>query len=267
MADTLSPSSERTRCSRRDKPLRTYGRRKQPVSQDEPAIKKRKTVSVPITSDKKPANPQELNADQTHLAKGSGCAESLANSTKLHQEPTAILKASTSSRKVPNSVGRGSILSFFKPVPAKEADSSPRQEREPSAVEQEASPEPSPSSVCRKRSSTGRKLRLRKADTYSLDDPASDQENKPHNHRRKSPEQSEAVHATHNSTIPQTRKPKAQVQTTLDLSTKAAFSECRICDTVWNPLHPEDVKYHNRRHAKVLRRAKARRDDFSSEPV
>ncbi|KAG9251000.1 uncharacterized protein F5Z01DRAFT_328626 [Emericellopsis atlantica] len=255
MTKELSSSPERARCSRRDKPLRTYGRRKQPVFQDEPAIKKRKIVSAPITSEEKLAKSQELNADETHTAKGSDCAESLANSTKPHQEPTAMLRANTSSGKTPTSVVRGSILSFFKPVPTKVADSLPRQEKEPSAVEQEeASPEPSPLSVGRKRSSTGRKLRLRKADTYTWDDPASDEENKPNGHH---PAQKP----------PPTRKQKAQVQTTLDLSTKAAFSECRTCDTVWNPLHPEDVKYHNRRHAKVLRRAKARSDSFSSEPA
>jgi hypothetical protein len=56
-------------------------------------------------------------------------------------------------------------------------------------------------------------------------------------------------------------KPQAQgtvkaaptVQTTLNISSRAAFSECRVCDTVWNPQYPDDVRYHTKRHAAVLR--------------
>ncbi|PKS11202.1 hypothetical protein jhhlp_002963 [Lomentospora prolificans] len=46
---------------------------------------------------------------------------------------------------------------------------------------------------------------------------------------------------------PGTRK----VQTTLNLSTKLPFKECKLCDTVYNPLHPADVKLHQTRHSKV----------------
>ncbi|CAI4217541.1 unnamed protein product [Parascedosporium putredinis] len=41
------------------------------------------------------------------------------------------------------------------------------------------------------------------------------------------------------------------VQTTLNISAKLPFKECRICDTVYNPLHPADVKLHQTRHAKA----------------
>ncbi|KAG6001065.1 hypothetical protein E4U21_004708 [Claviceps maximensis] len=44
------------------------------------------------------------------------------------------------------------------------------------------------------------------------------------------------------------------VQTTLNISSKAAFAECKVCDMVWNPLYPDDVKYHEKRHKAVLRR-------------
>jgi hypothetical protein len=43
------------------------------------------------------------------------------------------------------------------------------------------------------------------------------------------------------------------VQTTLNLSAKAPFEECKVCDTVYNPQHPEDVRYHTKRHATVAR--------------
>ncbi|KAM3511861.1 hypothetical protein MY11210_004479 [Beauveria gryllotalpidicola] len=59
------------------------------------------------------------------------------------------------------------------------------------------------------------------------------------------------------------RKPSsAEVQTTLNISSQAAFSECTMCDTVWNPLYPDDVKYHTKRHAAHLKTKKKREDDF-----
>lgn len=49
-----------------------------------------------------------------------------------------------------------------------------------------------------------------------------------------------------------TRKPARTVQTTLNLSTKQPFKECKLCDTVFNPLLAVDVKLHQVRHARVL---------------
>jgi hypothetical protein len=46
------------------------------------------------------------------------------------------------------------------------------------------------------------------------------------------------------------------VQTTLNISSKAAFAECKLCDTVWNPLYPDDVKYHDKRHKSVVKKTK-----------
>lgn len=45
------------------------------------------------------------------------------------------------------------------------------------------------------------------------------------------------------------------VQTTLSLAIggSAGMRECKVCDTVWNPFHPEDVKVHAKRHAGALR--------------
>jgi len=44
------------------------------------------------------------------------------------------------------------------------------------------------------------------------------------------------------------KKTTQAVQTTLSLSTKPAFEECKACGMVYNPLHPSDVKLHARRH-------------------
>lgn len=60
---------------------------------------------------------------------------------------------------------------------------------------------------------------------------------------------------------PKHKAPAAAVQTTLNISNQAAFSECKICDTVWNPLYPDDVKYHTKRHATHLRSKKRLLDE------
>jgi hypothetical protein len=44
-----------------------------------------------------------------------------------------------------------------------------------------------------------------------------------------------------------------KVQTTLNLSTKLPFKECKLCDTVYNPLHPADVKLHQEMHDRAVR--------------
>ncbi|KAK2608072.1 hypothetical protein N8I77_006707 [Diaporthe amygdali] len=50
-------------------------------------------------------------------------------------------------------------------------------------------------------------------------------------------------------------KRKDGVQTTLSLSigSSAGMRECKLCDTVYNPFHPEDVKVHAKRHAVILK--------------
>lgn len=51
-------------------------------------------------------------------------------------------------------------------------------------------------------------------------------------------------------------KKKQAVQTTLSLAIggSAGMRECKVCDTVYNPFHPEDIKVHAKRHAGVLKK-------------
>lgn len=51
-------------------------------------------------------------------------------------------------------------------------------------------------------------------------------------------------------------KRKDSVQTTLSLAigSSAGMRECKLCDTVYNPFHPEDVKVHTKRHAVAVKR-------------
>ncbi|KAL0937014.1 uncharacterized protein CTRU02_209230 [Colletotrichum truncatum] len=48
-------------------------------------------------------------------------------------------------------------------------------------------------------------------------------------------------------------KSTATIQTTINISSKPTFEECKTCRIVYNPLHPPDVKYHSQRHAAYLR--------------
>lgn len=52
-----------------------------------------------------------------------------------------------------------------------------------------------------------------------------------------------------------TKKKKQTVQTTLSLAIGGSpgMRECKVCDTVYNPFHPEDVKVHAKRHAGALK--------------
>ncbi|TDZ54570.1 hypothetical protein CTRI78_v006250 [Colletotrichum trifolii] len=54
-------------------------------------------------------------------------------------------------------------------------------------------------------------------------------------------------------------KPTPTVQTTINISSKPTFEECKICRMVFNPLHPPDVKFHTQAHAAYLRAKKKAR--------
>lgn len=60
-------------------------------------------------------------------------------------------------------------------------------------------------------------------------------------------------------------KRKDGVQTTLSLAigSSAGMRECKLCDTVYNPFHPEDVKVHAKRHAVAMKNK--RRSEETSE--
>lgn len=61
--------------------------------------------------------------------------------------------------------------------------------------------------------------------------------------------------SSHKKRKTQTKR-KDGVQTTLSLAigSSAGMRECKLCDTVYNPFHPEDVKVHAKRHAVVVKR-------------
>lgn len=61
--------------------------------------------------------------------------------------------------------------------------------------------------------------------------------------------------ASHKKRKTQTkRKDGAQTTLSLAIGSSAGMRECKLCDTVYNPFHPEDVKVHTKRHAAAVKR-------------
>jgi hypothetical protein len=148
-----------------------------------------------------------------------------------------------------------SILNYYKPVPAATPLSITSED---TAVAVAA-----PSSPCREiaQATTKRRRRLKIRPTDAPSSPA-----KPARPTKAPPEKENAPNApeieegTEETPKSASAKPTPTVQTTLNISSKPSFSECKVCDTVWNPLYPDDEKYHKKRHAAVLRAKKRKAD-------
>lgn len=63
----------------------------------------------------------------------------------------------------------------------------------------------------------------------------------------------ETQHATKKRKTPPKRKQAVQTTLSLAIGGSAGMRECKVCDTVYNPFHPEDIKVHAKRHAGVLK--------------
>ncbi|KAH6966933.1 hypothetical protein EDB82DRAFT_517575 [Fusarium venenatum] len=241
--------SETTSTSRpRAKPLRTYGKRTtRDDSHRETSLKKRRIST-------------EISPTETLASKDTDKeAQSLP---KIIPEETKDAAESTS-----EPVKKGSILSFFKPIPSSSTAASSPKSDEPQPGSPPSSPPP--------RIETRKKPRLLRFRGTSL--PLLDGENTEDDDQTEgskgetgakptttAPRES-SLNRESSSDIKAVKKRKTKsstVQTTLNLSSQAAFSECKLCNTVWNPLYPDDVKFHMKQHAAVLR---ARRKEKENE--
>jgi hypothetical protein len=267
---------------KRDKPLRTYGRQTStPEAQSEPPSKKAR-ISV-----EREKQQQQQDKSASTLPGANGVPKSNDDATVAGASEVAQNKA----EKPGASLKKGSILSYFKPASheAPKADA-PSQQLKDSPPEESSSPPSSPKQQPAKRKP--RLLRI-KATTHEPSDQSSSSsqetdENPAPKKRRGRPPLKSTINST-NLTITQetttsnkdatsssssspsptemsTTRPKklklsSAVQTTLNISAQAAFSECKICNTVWNPLYPDDVKYHIKTHKAVLRAEKKRKLD------
>ncbi|OBS22459.1 hypothetical protein FPOA_08796 [Fusarium poae] len=241
MSGTTTPSTSRPRA----KPLRTYGKRS--TRDDSPRE----------TSPKKRRISTETSPTETSASKDTDKeAQSLP---KIVPEETKNAAESTN-----KPVKKGSILGFFKPIPSSSTAASSPKSDEPQPESPPSSPPPR--IEIRKKP---RLLRFRGASLPLLDGENTEDNNQTEEGSGAKPTtpalRESSLNRESSSDVKIGKKGKAKpptVQTTLNLSSQAAFSECKVCNTVWNPLYPDDVKFHTKQHAAVLR---ARRKEKENE--
>ncbi|KAL7938560.1 hypothetical protein V8C35DRAFT_288458 [Trichoderma chlorosporum] len=258
---------------KREKPLRTYGRQiSTPEAQSEPPLK-RQRLSALQQQEEKSTSPVHGSDGVTKPNDGVTTASSESTSKQNSQSQSKSDTGTQSSKK-------GSILSYFKPAPQHPKDEAPTQSPD-SQPEEPIAPQETP----KKKYTARRKPRLLKikAVTHESSDESSQESDsddlQPHSTRQPPQKtasktaQGTSSSTTSRSSSPERKKsargPKSSaktrapsVQTTLNISAQAAFSECKICDTVWNPLYPDDVKFHNKTHKAMLRAQKRKLDDL-----
>ncbi|KAF5233729.1 hypothetical protein FAUST_7980 [Fusarium austroamericanum] len=233
LSENPTPSTSRPRA----KPLRTYGKRStRDDSPRETSLKKRR-ISTATT-------PAETSASKDTDKE----AQSLP--TIAPEETESAVESTSKPAK------KGSILSFFKPVPSSSTAASSPKSDEP----QPESPPSSPPARIEIRKKPrllrfrGTSLPLLKGEDTEDDDQTG--EAKEESTTPDSRESSLNRESNNGNDVKVGKKGKAKssaVQMTLNLSSQAAFSECKVCNTVWNPLCPDDVKFHIKQHAAILR--------------
>ncbi|KAH0492701.1 hypothetical protein TgHK011_007642 [Trichoderma gracile] len=284
---------------KRDRPLRTYGRQPStPEAQSEPPLKRRRVSAVKQQQQNKEEEEEEEEEVTSTPDSANAASELEATATAPASETTTNHDAPNQIKPdtKPASSSKGSILSYFKPAPAPSKPT--KDETQPRSQESQSQPEDEPSttpeSPLKRKQPSRRKprlLKIRPLAHESLDESSQEQAEPPHtssdetatpqsrpplksttpNTLQKASESEPSSSSTslsprktslRNHQKPRPSKPSSSsIQTTLNISSKAAFSECKICDTVWNPLYPDDVKFHNKTHKAVLRAQKKRKMD------
>lgn len=212
---------------KREKVVRTYGKRSQ-ETHGEPTAKRRKAAD-------------EEKAEVMSVVGIAAKEEKIKNVAIQEQE---VAERCEEREPQANKKKGGSILNFFRPLP-------PKLKPVPPISQRETTEEPPASPDIPKPRKAPRTLRLRPSSTLQNPPDSSsekEEEETPINKIRAiaNDRKTQIVHD-------QKDKHKPTFQTTLNISSQAAFSECKVCDSVWNPLFPDDVKYHTKRHAAVLR--------------
>lgn len=242
---------------KRDKMLRTYGRKgtTTPEARSSPT-KKRVRFATEVQE-------QEIYKNEPP----SACRRRPTRPDEDEEAPEAT--PTKSDAGTPSTPAKHTILNYFKPVsPSPTAAKAVKRPRE----EIDESESPLPVSKPTKR----RRLLSVRPSRFLTDAPSSDADDEGANDARrraaaktKTPKEEstplqEGGEALHNrrplvDSAPGDKKARkeatSQVQTTLNISSKGTITECKVCDTVWNPLYPDDVKYHTKRHAAHLRAA------------
>mgnify|MGYP002348098939 CR=1 FL=1 len=166
--------------------------------------------------------------------------------------------------KVEGTVKKGSIMNYFKPAPAPAPTESEKEAIEAELREEEAVSSP----VLSPRSRRSRRFGVREPTVdHGNTNTASETDGPPSTRgigRRGSRRIAEGARRKMAApTATTTTKAGLSVQTTLNISSQATFTECKRCNTVYNPLYPGDVRYHTKRHAAILR-ARRKKDEGGS---
>lgn len=225
---------------KRDRPLRTYSRKtaSQVEPRGEPAAKKAKLAPESDIGDV---------FEETTATSGSDFAGPGSSSSPAEAVP------------------RSSILKYFQPVMSK-------QQAEPSQNEEEKESQDVASEHARTRKGP-RLLKIRTPSSLRADysdnvenvsgRDAAAKDLSPRKRKRKTLQEGgdQLLNRRNNNESAKSGRrqkaiPSPTVQTTLNISSQAAFAECKLCDIVWNPLYPDDVKYHEKRHKSAVRRKK-----------
>lgn len=249
----------KTYSRKRDRPLRTYG--------------KKATSGPGLRGDTPPTRRRRLDD-------GKQTAESETRITEKHDTESKPESAELATE----TAQRASILNYFRPTPPGLSSArsnqvgqacasqslpsvGPKARRRPRALRLRTASvldEPLPAEAVpdgddRKASERGGGDRVEnRGDGVQYEvtlEPLRDRGGSPPNKRHAGP---------HNG---KPRAPSRPVQTTLNISAQAPFSECKVCDTVWNPLCPDDVVYHKKRHSTVLRSRKKMTDEPLKYPL
>lgn len=246
-ASTLCQSRPWPPCSPvRRKPLRTYSK-KRPHSAIEPrgslADKRRRTSpspelpELPAVKDvpRPPVPPSTSSFEKGSIlnyfkpSRSSSSADSSSDVKKISSPPTSpiILKTRRTPRRLRLRPSTPLIAAF---------DEDLEEEQDQYNGERERAPAP-------------RKLGV-KSDPITGDDNLKDV---PASKLNEQPTISSLLGDPGTQPKKPTRSKSTPVQTTINLSTKPAFEECKLCHIVYNPLHPKDVKYHAKRHKAIMR--------------
>jgi hypothetical protein len=256
--------------------VRTYGRRTPSTApetrSEEPPAKKRRT-----SQDDQNTNVVEIPEKDLE---GSPKAEH-------KEEPSTDRDDHDAEEELDNKEKpKSSILSYFQPVKAVAGDLPSKNRESPSNP---PSPPMSPPAMRVKRKRAPRLLKLRPTTQASIE--VSDEDEEPEESPSTSIDDLDESIRTHNKTrisktdvgsgLCRTGSPaesdttsetssvsrlksthKSLVQTTLNISSKAPFSECSLCNIVWNPFFPDDVKFHKNRHTAMLRVRKRKEESL-----
>ncbi|KAK2591592.1 hypothetical protein QQS21_010721 [Conoideocrella luteorostrata] len=254
---------------KREKPLRTYGKRSTPTPElrGEPPAKKARFESDaqvqicrgPLVAPRE--QPQPLTPDP---------------SPQPESEPLPSTEALHITEKAP----RSSILNYFKPVLTEPKTKVAEEEKMKSPDKPLSATTVTPTAPTRRKP---RLLRIRATSLpsdISSEDAASITSRDETDSNFSSPDaKRKGLHEVEGNALNQTRsgdkvidmnkrkrlrsKRSPTVQTTLNISSQAAYSECKTCGILYNPLYPDDVKYHEKWHKTVtIYNTKRKLDDL-----